>query len=39
MKTIFEKFEKYALAKEKMSKIKGGFHYEWINGELVLVPD
>jgi natural product precursor len=39
MKTIFEKFEKYALEKEQMSKIKGGYHLEYINGEWVIVDD
>jgi natural product precursor len=39
MKTNLEKFKKYELEKSKMAKIKGGGHYEIINGKLVLVAD
>jgi hypothetical protein len=39
MKASFEKFEKYALEKDQMSKITGGEHYELVDGKWVLVPD
>ncbi|GHU90613.1 hypothetical protein FACS1894155_09190 [Bacteroidia bacterium] len=38
-KTNDEKLKTYALNKSKMSKIKGGEHWEYIDGEWVLVHD
>lgn len=39
MNRKFEKFRKQALAKKQMSKIKGGYHWEHIDGKWVLVVE
>jgi hypothetical protein len=39
MKAKFENFKKFTLSKSQMSKIKGGDHYEIIDGKLVRVED
>ncbi|MDR1370007.1 MAG: hypothetical protein LBJ72_07785 [Dysgonamonadaceae bacterium] len=38
-RTNIENLKRHALDKDNMSKIKGGLHYEYINGEWILVPD
>lgn len=38
-RTNAEKLKRSALDKNKMSKIKGGSHYEYIDGVWVLIPD
>lgn len=39
MNRKFEKFRKCALVKKQMSKIKGGYHWHYVDGKWVLVVE